>query len=274
MITASAEAKWQGGPDLLVSFFIPPIIIYESNRIFHFNETTSNRGTSGSAGSTTRYYLSSSPPPFDVNQSVYIGERIVPPLLQNEDHESGDTIYTLPDNLQPAMYYLAACADARNEVIELNENNNCSFNSVSKTTVVVPLIVPENLPPVCGSAKPDTRILWPPNHKLIDVKIEGVTDPDGDQLLIKAIKVTQDEPVNGLGDGDTAPDATVISGNVQLRSERSGTGNGRVYAISFKATDTKGASCTGNVNVGVPHDQGRGVVPVDDGQVYDSTVPY
>lgn len=61
----------------------------------------------------------------------------------------------------------------------------------------------------------------------------------------------------GTGSGDTAPDArsNAAAGKVDVRSERSGSGNGRVYRIAFTATDTFGASCSGVVTVGVPHDQ-------------------
>ncbi len=46
-----------------------------------------------------------------------------------------------------------------------------------------------------------------------------------------------------------------------------------MYAISFTAEDGKGGSCTNTVQVGVPHDRGKGAIPIDDGQNYDSTVP-
>jgi hypothetical protein len=114
-----------------------------------------------------------------------------------------------------------------------------------------------NKPPVCTTvtASPDT--LWPPNHKFAVVTLAGATDPDGDKVTISITGVTQDEPLNGLGDGDTAPDAARVTGRtdqVQLRAERSGTGDGRVYRISFTVSDGKD-SCTGTVYVSVPHDQ-------------------
>ena len=67
--------------------------------------------------------------------------------------------------------------------------------------------------------------------------------------------MTQDEPVNGLGDGDTTPDAVLQGGSVLLRAERSGLGTGRIYTVKFSATDTKGAACTGTIAVCVPHDR-------------------
>ncbi|WP_281898993.1 hypothetical protein [Phytohabitans aurantiacus] len=116
---------------------------------------------------------------------------------------------------------------------------------------------PPNHPPVCSAVTVSPDSLWPPNHKFVAVTLTGATDPDGDKTTLTITGVTQDEPLDGLGDGDTAPDAAVVAGRtdqVQLRAERSGTGDGRVYRISFTVSDGKDR-CTGTVYVGVPHDQ-------------------
>jgi hypothetical protein len=40
-------------------------------------------------------------------------------------------------------YYLAACADANNTVVELNEINNCSFSKLEgRQTIIVPMKKP------------------------------------------------------------------------------------------------------------------------------------
>jgi hypothetical protein len=44
-----------------------------------------------------------------------------------------------------------------------------------------------------------------------------------------------------------------------------------VYEILFTATDTRGASCTGSVRVGVPPNAEAGTVAIDDGPLYDAT---
>jgi hypothetical protein len=62
-------------------------------------------------------------------------------------------------------------------------------------------------------------------------------------------------------------------GTAYVRVERSGKGNGRVHQIKFKAQDDKGGTCTGAVSIGVPHSLQKGLTAIDDGQVYDSTVP-
>jgi hypothetical protein len=107
---------------------------------------------------------------------------------------------------------------------------------------------------------------------MVPVGIVNVSDPNNDQVSISITGVTQDEPVNGLGDGDTSPDAVLQGDKALLRAERSGTGNGRVYRVSFTANDGYGGSCAGAVTVCVPHDRRPGTC-VDDGQRYNATRP-
>ena len=132
-----------------------------------------------------------------------------------------------------------------------------------------------NQPPVCTAASPSVAELWPPNHEMVDVNVNGVTDPDGDAVSITVTAIMQDEPVNGLGDGDTSPDgAGVGTSTAQVRAERSGTGDGRVYVISFTASDGRGGTCTGSVTVSVRHSQGKGKgggPAVNSGATYSST---
>jgi hypothetical protein len=74
----------------------------------------------------------------------------------------------------------------------------------------------------------------------------------------KIIAVSSNEPVDGLGDGDTAPDWQITGKlTVNLRAERAGTGNGRVYTLTVECIDASGNSATKTVTVSVPHDQGN-----------------
>lgn len=111
-------------------------------------------------------------------------------------------------------------------------------------------------PPDCSQATAQPAVLWPPNHALIPIAITGVFDPDGDPLAIAAVRVTQNEAVDARGSGNTAPDAQLDP--LAVRAERSGGGNGRIYAIDFVADDGFGGTCAGTVYVCVPHDRGRG----------------
>ena len=127
-----------------------------------------------------------------------------------------------------------------------------------------------NDPPVCVAARASSLVIWPPNHGLVRVSVAGVADPDDDAVAIAITGITQDEPVDGLGDGDTGPDAFMDSGGVLLRAERAGSGNGRVYRIAFSADDGENGSCAGSVTVAVPPSMRPGVVATDDGQDYQS----
>jgi hypothetical protein len=76
--------------------------------------------------------------------------------------------------------------------------------------------------PLCTAAQANPAILWPPDHKLIPVSIVGVTDSNNDAIAINVSAVKQDEPTNGLGDGDAPVDAVITGGKLLLRAERSG----------------------------------------------------
>jgi len=130
------------------------------------------------------------------------------------------------------------------------------------TVSVTIAALPSNLPPVC-SATVSPGLLWPPNHKKVYLTLSGITDPDGDALSIRFTSILQDEPTNGPGQGNTMQDGGIeyAGKKAWVRAERSGTGDGRIYLISYTATDPDGASCTGQVTVGVPHDQ-SGTPPV------------
>ncbi|HXD31154.1 MAG TPA: immunoglobulin-like domain-containing protein [Pyrinomonadaceae bacterium] len=118
--------------------------------------------------------------------------------------------------------------------------------------------------------------MWPPNHKYhtfnVSDFVTSATDSCGGNLGVGAVvisKVTSDELENSGGDGSTLNDI-VIAGNcksVQLRSERVGGGNGRVYTITFKVTDASGNSSTATAKVTVPASQGSGPA-IDDGPQY------
>jgi putative hemolysin len=118
--------------------------------------------------------------------------------------------------------------------------------------------VADTTPPTITNtgARPDT--LWPPNHKMVPVTVTAqATDLCG-PATCRVVSVSSNEPVDGLGDGDTAPDWT-ITGDlaVSLRAERAGGGDGRVYTITVECQDSSGNGVTAPVTVRVPHDIGK-----------------
>ena len=97
--------------------------------------------------------------------------------------------------------------------------------------------------------------LWPPKHKMVPVTVTYQT-AGGSGGLTSTLSVTSNEPVSGTGDGDTAPDWTVLDDHhVLLRAERAGQGQGRIYTIQITCRDSAGRAAVAQVTVTVPHDQ-------------------
>jgi uncharacterized repeat protein (TIGR01451 family) len=116
-------------------------------------------------------------------------------------------------------------------------------------------VTASNPPPAIGPVSVSAPQLWPPNHRMVDVGVDyTVTDNCGP--LTNTIGVSSSDPVNGLGDGDTAPDWEVVDASrVWLRAERSGTGPRRVYTLTVTSTDSSGASSSRTATVFVPRNQ-------------------
>jgi hypothetical protein len=168
-----------------------------------------------------------------------------------------------------------------------------SVNALVRNNASVKVSAIVNRPPICTEAQASDPILLPWKHHLhwfphwltrwwspyplhhrhdsmVVENILGVTDPDSDALGITITAITQDEPVSSHRGDHTSPDGIGIgAAEAAVRIERDPHRDGRVYAIHFNAEDGKGGSCSGVVNVSVPHD--RHHPAVDSGQDYDST---
>jgi endo-1,4-beta-xylanase len=75
--------------------------------------------------------------------------------------------------------------------------------------------------------------------------------------MVRLVSITSNESDIGLGDGDTSNDIQGASfgqddREFRLRAERSGTGSGRIYTITYAVTDGSGNSTLGQATVQVP----------------------
>lgn len=118
-----------------------------------------------------------------------------------------------------------------------------------------PGTMPGETPPTPNPVTPPTvkcpteRMLWPPNHVLVDVDF-SVMNAD-----TFTVDVYSNEPESGLGSGDTPDDAACAgTTGVQVRRERSGLGNGRIYLIVITAMNA-GSTIRTCCTLFVPHDQ-------------------
>jgi hypothetical protein len=121
--------------------------------------------------------------------------------------------------------------------------------------------------------------LWPPNHAYKTVNLTDLVasandgcDSGVDISDVVIEKVTSDETENGNGDGNTLNDIIIAANckSVQLRSERDGGGNGRVYTITFLVRDASGNTTRKTGKVTVPKSN-SGTAAVDDGPHYTVT---
>lgn len=89
---------------------------------------------------------------------------------------------------------------------------------------------------------------------LSSITIGGETLKFTDRTKEETFEVDHHQ-LTGDGSGNTTFDAIGVgAASAQVRAERSGQGDGRVYRIAFDAFDGKGGQCSGNVKVEVPHD--------------------
>ena len=101
--------------------------------------------------------------------------------------------------------------------------------------------------PVITGATASPDVLWPPNHKFVDVTIDYTETSNCSSTC--TLSVTSNEP---------GPNEWIIvdEHHVQLLAERNGSGSGRVYTITITCTN-EGGNTTQDVTVLVPHDQGH-----------------
>jgi uncharacterized repeat protein (TIGR01451 family) len=175
------------------------------------------------------------------------------------------------DNRTVTFTSLAAGASA---TITLAANVNCSLANgatISNTAAVssstpdpnttnnsaTANVTASNPPPVIANPSANPSVLWPPNHKMVNVTVNySVTDNCGPTTCTLSVSIN--EPINDTGDGDTAPDWEIIDARrILLRAERSGNGTGRIYTITITCSDSAGNSSNRSVTVRVPHSQGQ-----------------
>jgi hypothetical protein len=118
----------------------------------------------------------------------------------------------------------------------------------------------------------DPVILWPPNHKyhkvtpqMMIVSAEDACGVPIDVSEALVVEIRSDEPDDANGDGHTIHDIRVTCPNlVDLRAERMGGGNGRVYTIVYRIVAENGVGAEAEGRVIVPHDS-SGKTVIDDG---------
>jgi uncharacterized repeat protein (TIGR01451 family) len=143
-----------------------------------------------------------------------------------------------------------------------NAVDDSGNHAAAKTRIVN--VVDTTLPTITVSSTPVS--MWPPNHKFetfaVSSLVTAVSDSCNTNLGVGNVvisKVTSDE-VSGETDIIISPDCR----SVQLRRERNGNGNGRVYTITFRLRDAAGNTRYATKTISVPHSN-NGTSAVDSG---------
>ncbi len=121
--------------------------------------------------------------------------------------------------------------------------------------------------------------LQPPNHKLIPITAAvSASDACSAKVTVRLDSIVSNEPDNGTGDGDQPNDIQATDGGpvpfgsdvrfFLLRAERSGGGDGRIYTVTYSATDASGNSTSAVAYVVVGTDVTNPAVKSQRGRAY------
>jgi len=203
-------------------------------------------------------------------------------LLLEEGYYDGETMTHHVIYNTPVEYDVSSLA-GQNVTIEFVLSHDITDDSRTAVTIddVVVSEAGDTTPPAVEVG--EMTELWPPNHKyhtfnLSDIVLSVGDDIDGEldideSCVILSIYSDEPEDVIGKGDGNTVDDIVILGpSSFKVRSERQGTGNGRVYGITFEVSDSFGNSTTATVFLGVPHDKSGKRDIVDDGSAAGYTV--
>jgi probable HAF family extracellular repeat protein len=147
--------------------------------------------------------------------------------------------WTLDGTLLGTNALLTTTFPQGTNVVALKVSDPCGLSSETNVTVIVSH----------GSHELTVTpsVLWPPNHKLVEVKLsmagnECSTEP----VDCKIVSITSSE---SLAKGEIR-----ITGDLtaKLTAWRNPHGEGRIYTITVRCTDPNGESTTSTVNVSVP----------------------
>lgn len=135
--------------------------------------------------------------------------------------------------------------------LRVTDSKGASSECTGKVTVI------DKTPPTITFASANPSVLWPPNHTMVPVTLSvTATDNCGGTPACKIVSVSSNEPIRSLDPGDRGPDWKV-TGNltVDLRSERLGRRNGRIYTINLNCSDGAGNLSSTSLTVSVPRIQ-------------------
>jgi len=171
-----------------------------------------------------------------------------------EDIRPG-TLSSIAELTIPPAYQSLGYLTSFGEVYLL-DNNTKNPDGTVVTSIEIPFTKVDVTPPsILVTLSPAT--LWPPNGKLVSVNATiSVQDDYDPEPEIKLESITSSETL-GASDIQDAQFGT-DDRSFSLAAKRAGTNlAGRVYTVTYSATDASGNKATASATVTVPHDQGK-----------------
>jgi len=196
---------------------------------------------------------------YNMNQDATLSPA-APGVLGNDTDVDGDTLHTV------------LVANVTHGMLSLNGNGSFTYTptasfagtdsftykahdgTVGSNTAVVTIHIADTQPPAITAAV-GKGSLWPANHDLVNVGL-SFTATDNSSAVTTNVAVYSDEDDVTSGGGEQSPDAkNIASGTLRLRSERSGSGDGRVYLVLITAADAFANASHRCLTVVVPKSQ-------------------
>jgi hypothetical protein len=186
---------------------------------------------------------------FSVDWNVdYHGTKISPAIQPGQTFNFGVTV---PFNDDPRSPY------SMSDLAYLIGHFTVRFNDNEKPATYTGSIVPIDTTPPTLSLTLTPATLWPPNDKLVPVTATITVKDDYDpEPEIKLESITANE----LLDAHDIQDAQFVTDDrsFSLAAKRAGNNMaGRIYTVTYSATDASGNKATASAIVTVPHDQGK-----------------
>jgi len=155
------------------------------------------------------------------------------------------------------------CMPASGSLFPLGTSNViCSASDTTghTTTGYFTVTVQDTTAPHINAISANPANLWPPNHVMTAVTVTVAAFDAVDQSPVSHIvSVSSNQPINGTGDGDVAPDWQITGPlTLNLRAERA-QGQVRIYTITVETSDFSGNVTTSTVDVTVASTRSRGV---------------
>lgn len=155
----------------------------------------------------------------------------------------------------PAAYQSPGYLTAFGKVWLLDNNTRNPDGTVVTSAEIQFTQVDVTPPTLSFTLNPDT--LWPPNDKLVPVNATIAVQDDYDpspEIKLESITASETLDANDIQDAQFGTDDRSFS----LAAKRAGNNMaGRIYTVTYSATDASGNKATASATVTVPHDQGK-----------------